>query len=81
MPPEPPNTPAQLSSRFQAVAVIATIAVLAWCFFMFILPGSVVKWVSWSFNALLSAVILYFVAYWFRWKTIPTFLQRNRNSN
>lgn len=81
MPPEPEITPPQLSSRFQAFAVIVTIVILAWCFFMWFLPEWVVKGVYWLFNALFSVVVLYFFAYWWRWKTIPPFLQRRRNSN
>lgn len=74
MPPELPNTPAQLSSRFQVVAVIATIVTLAWCFFVWFLPEWVVRAVDWFFDALFSIVVLYFVAYWWRWRTIPPFL-------
>jgi len=81
MPPEPQITPAQLSSRFQAVAVIVTIVALAWGFFMWVLPEWVVKAVYWLVDALFSIVVLYFVAYWSRWKTIPPFLQRKRDSN
>jgi ABC-type nickel/cobalt efflux system permease component RcnA len=76
MPPEPPNIPAQLSSRFQAVAVIVTVVALAWGFFMFFLPAGVVKAVHWFFDALSSVVLLYFIAYWWRWRAIPPFLSR-----
>jgi ABC-type nickel/cobalt efflux system permease component RcnA len=74
MPPEPPNTPAQVSSRFQAVAVIVTVVTLAWVFFMWFLPEWVVRTVYWFFDAFFSVVVLYFVAYWWRWRTIPPFL-------
>jgi len=80
MPPAP-RIATQLSSRFQALAVIVTIIGLAWIFFSVVLPEWVVKSVYWSFDALFSVAVLYFVGYWWRWKTIPPFLQRNRNSN
>jgi hypothetical protein len=74
MPPVPPNSPAQPSSRFQAVAVIVTVVTLACVSFMRVLPEGLVKAVDWFFDALSSVVICYFVAYWWRWKAIPPFL-------
>jgi hypothetical protein len=49
--------PVQLSGRFQAFATIVTIVVLAWCFFMFVLPERVVKTVYWLFEALFSVAV------------------------
>ncbi len=76
MPPDPEIAPAQLSGRFQAVAVIVTVVTLAWGFFMWVLPEGVVKAVYWFFDALSSVVFLYIVAYWWRWRAIPPFLLR-----
>jgi ABC-type nickel/cobalt efflux system permease component RcnA len=64
----------QLSSRFQAVAVIAATVTLAFIFSSWFLPERVVKAVYWFFDALFSAVVVYFVAYWWKWRTIPPFL-------
>jgi ABC-type nickel/cobalt efflux system permease component RcnA len=76
MPPEPPNTSLQLSSRFQAAAVVAATVTLAFIFSRWFLPERVVKAVDWFFDALFSAVVVYFVAYWWKWRTIPPFLRQ-----
>jgi hypothetical protein len=77
MPPEPPNTPAQLRSKFHAVVVIVTVVTLGWSFFVWVLPEEVVKTVYWFVDALFSVVVLYSVAYWWRWRAIPPFFRRS----